>query len=316
MTIAAPWIEAFAPATVSNLGPGFDCLGLALHGPGDVVRARRRASAGVEMHAITGDGGKLPLGADENTACVAVAAMLARYAPDAGIELELDKGLPLGSGLGSSGASACAALVAAEAALGLGLSPHQLIDFARRGEAVACGSPHPDNVAPCLVGGFVLITSLDPLRVVSLPVPEHLHVVVYTPNHPVRTEDARRVLPKQVPLDVVPRQAARLALLVHALHVGDLELLGEAIVDEIAEPARAGLVPGFVDAKVACLEAGAIACSYSGSGPTTFALASTRERANALLEILDDVFTHHGVRGKGHVDRVGPGARVTSTPLH
>jgi homoserine kinase len=313
---AAPWVEAFAPATVSNLGPGFDCLGLALHAPGDTVRARRRAQPGVVLTRIEGDGGGLPRDPTRNTAAFAVAELLRRFAPGAGVELELYKGLPLGSGLGSSGASACAALVAAQAALGLGLAVEQLVDPAREAERVACGAAHPDNVAPALLGGIVLVSALDPLRVCALPVPEGLWIAVYTPGHPVSTAEARSVLPARVSLGDTVRQAARLGLLVHALHRGDLHLLGEAIADDIVEPARAHLVPGYRDAKAACVEAGALACSISGAGPTTFALADAEDRARALLGILDESFTLAGVPGAGHVDRVGPGARVLSAALH
>src|SRR5690606_32753196 len=147
-----------------------------------------------------------------------------------------------------------------------------LIDAARQGEAIACGSPHPDNVAPAILGGIVLITSVDPLRIISLPVPEQLRLAIYTPGCEVETAKARAVLPGSVGLDAVVRQSARLGLLVHALHVGDLALLGEAIVDDIVEPARAHLIPGFIDAKVNAIEAGALACSISGAGPTCFAL--------------------------------------------
>jgi len=339
-----PWVEAYAPATVSNLGPGFDCLGLAVHGPGDTVRARRREQPGVLINKISGDNGRLPRDAS-NTACVAVTALLERLglADRVGVELELDKGLPLGSGLGSSGASACAALIASATALGLQVGNEALIDAARKGEAVACGSPHPDNVAPAILGGIVLIVSTslgrgpysasglragrlrqseqlgaatDPLRVVSLPVPESLRLAIYTPGCEVKTADARAVLPERVSLEATVRQSARLGLLIHALHTGDLALLGEAIADDIVEPARAHLIPGFMDAKINALEAGALACSISGAGPTCFALADSDERAAALLEILDETFTLAGVAGVGRVERVGPGARVTSPHLH
>lgn len=311
-----PWIEAFAPATVSNLGPGFDCLGLAVQGAGDRVRARRRDAPGVVLSRIEGDGGKLPRAIDRNTAAVAATWLLERHAPREGVELELFKGLPLGSGLGSSGASACAAAVAVDAVLGLGLPATTLVEAARHAEGVACGTPHPDNVAPCIVGGVVLVPSLDPLRLVSLPVPERLWLALYTPGVSVATADARAVLPATVPLGATVTQAARLGLLVHALHVGDPLLVGEAVVDDIVEPARARLIPGYLEAKVACLEAGALACSISGAGPTTFALAADEGRAKALLDILDEAFTHAGVAGQGMVDRVGPGARVISPPLH
>lgn len=316
MTKPRPWISAYAPATVSNLGPGFDCLGLSLRTPGDTVRARTSGTPGVRLLSVDGDGGKLPRTAEENTAGVAVIELLRRHAPDAGVELELEKGLPLGSGLGSSGASACAAVVAADAALGLGLGTEALVDAAREGERVACGAAHPDNVAPAIAGGIVLITNLEPLRLISLPVPDELWLAVYTPGHSVPTAKARAVLPKSVSLSQTVGQAAHLGLLIHALHTGDLGLLGEAVVDPIVEPARAGLIPGFADVKANCQEAGAIACSISGAGPTTFALTNDESRANALLEIMADTYTGAGVPGRGHVDQVGEGARVQSAPLH
>lgn len=311
-----PWIEAFAPATVSNLGPGFDCLGLAVRGAGDRVRARRREEPGVALLSVEGDGGKLPLEVDRNTAAVAASWILERHAKGQGVELELHKGLPLGSGLGSSGASACAAAVAVDAALQLSLPATVMVEAARHAEGVACGTPHPDNVAPCIVGGIVLIPALEPLRLVSLPSPDGLWLALYTPGCSVATADARAVLPKRVPLASTVGQAARLGLLVHALHQGDLALLGEAVVDDIVEPARAGLIPGYLEAKTACVEAGALACSISGAGPTTFALTDDEARARALLEILEESYTAAGVPGQGMVDRVGPGARVVSPPLH
>ncbi len=316
MSDVRPWVEAFAPATVSNLGPGFDCLGLALRERGDIVRARKGEVPGVTILRIEGDGGRLPLDPGLNTASVAVKHLLDRFAPKASIELELKKGLPLGSGLGSSGASAAAAVVAADSALQLGLPHEALVEAARHAEGVACGTPHPDNVAPAIVGGVVLVPSLDPLRLVSLPAPEGLWVTVYTPGCEVKTADARAVLPATVSVADCVAQAARLGMLVHALHLGDMQMLGEAVVDRVAEPHRARLIPGYVDAKAAACEAGALCCSISGAGPTTFALSEDEHRAKALLEILEEQYTHAGVPGDGLVDRVGPGARVISKPLH
>lgn len=307
-----PWVEAFAPATVSNLGPGFDCLGLALRGPGDTVRARRCEQPGVFLRAIEGDDGKLPRD-ETNTACVAVREILPE---GAGIELELVKGLPLGSGLGSSGASACAALLAAEAALSLNVGSRRMIDAARLAEKVACGTAHPDNVAPAILGGIVLIVGSEPQNYISLPVPDDFWLAVYTPGCSVKTADARAVLPKSVSLHDAVVQSSRLAMLVHGLHSGDASVVGQAIVDDIVEPARAHLIPGYLEAKVAALEAGALACTISGAGPTTFALCDREARAKAVLEILDEAFHHSSVPGQGRVDRVGLGARVTSQRLH
>lgn len=308
--ISGQGVQAFAPATVSNLGPGYDCLGLALGLRGDTVRMRRKEGLGVEILDIRGDKGRLPRDVQKNTASAALLALLADHAPDIGVELELRKGLPLGSGLGSSGASACAALVAANRLLGLSLGTDALVEYARQAEAIACGSAHADNVAPCIAGGIALVASESPLRVLSLPAPEDLFVVVYTPGCEIRTADARAVVPTQIPVSTWVRQSARLAQLVHALHCKDLTLLGSAIFDEVVEPARSGLIPGFLAAKTACLEAGALACSISGAGPTTFALASDEPRAHALLEILEESFTRAEVPGQGFVDQVGPGAQA------
>lgn len=302
-----PYVEAFAPATVSNLGPGFDCLGLSLQEPGDRVRMREMEEPGVRLLGIEGDEGRLPRDIEKNTATAALDRMLKLYAPQRGIELELYKGLPMGSGLGSSGASACAALVAANKLLGLHLGQETLVDLARYGEQVACGVGHPDNVSPCIFGGMVLIASLEPLRVLPLPKPENLWIVVYTPGCVLKTADARAVLPQKVPLSACVRHAASLALLIHALHTKDHLLLGEAICDHIVEPARAGLIPGFLSAKTACMEAGAIACSISGAGPTTFALSDDHARAQSLLSILDEQYHLAKVPGEGRVQRIGDG---------
>ena len=167
-----------------------------------------------------------------------------------------------------------------------------------------------------MVGGIVLVASVDPLRLVSLPVPRGLWIAVYTPGCEVPTADARAVLPEKVPLSEAVDQAARLGLLVHALHERDLALLGEAVVDSNRRARPRRLIPGYLEAKAACWEAGAMACSISGAGPTTFALAGDPSRARALLEILDESFTAAGVPGKGLVDQVGSGAHVTSPALH
>jgi len=316
MNAPSPWVEAFAPATISNLGPGYDCIGLAVDLPGDHVLARRSDRSGVRIVDIEGDHGRLPRDSALNTAGVAATQLIDRYAPGQGVELRLRKGLPLGSGLGSSGASACAAVVAVERALGLQVGKDALVEACREGERIACGAAHPDNVAPCIYGGIVLIAALDPLRIVQLPTPSSCHVVVYTPGHEVPTAKARAALPTTVPLGAVAENSARLAQLVHGLHENDLMMVGEAMVDRLVEPVRADLIPGYRDAKAACLEAGAYACSISGAGPTTFALTDDLQRARALLQICDDTFRMAGVRGEGRIATISGGARVVSPPLH
>ncbi len=316
----AGWVQARAPATVSNLGPGFDCLGLAVDAFYDHVAARRTRGREVVVVEVTGDAGlgaeKVPKEADRNTAAVAARALRDAAGLDAGLELRVHKGLPLGSGLGSSGASAVAGAVAAAAALGIDPPVEAIVEAARKGEAVACGAAHVDNVAPCALGGIVLAIPRGPLRLCRLPVPDDLSIVVYTPGCTVETKAARAVLPAAVDRDDHVLQAARLGMMIHALHVGDRALLGASMVDLFAEPARAHLVPGFSAAKAAAHEAGALACGLSGAGPTVFAVPMHARHAESLLAILAEQFEMAGVPGRGAVCAIAGGAEVVSQPLH
>ncbi|RMG95880.1 MAG: homoserine kinase [Deltaproteobacteria bacterium] len=316
----AGWVVARAPATVSNLGPGFDCLGLAVDRWYDEVAVRTVEGGEIRVVEITGDPGlgaeRLPSDPQANTAAVAARAVRDRVGSRAGLEIRLHKGLPLGSGLGSSGASAAAGALAAATALGADLAVETLVEAAREGEAVACGAPHVDNVGPCVLGGIVLAIPSGPLRLCRLPVPEDLHLVVYTPGCSVATAEARAVLPDRLPREDHVVQAARLGLLVHALHAGDLLLLGEAMVDLLAEPVRAGLIPGFSAAKAAAYEAGALACGISGAGPTVFAMTNRAGHGDRLLALLDEQFQLAGVPGRGAVCRVGGGAEIVAPVPH
>jgi homoserine kinase len=288
--------RAFAPASLSNLACGFDVLGLALAEPGDVVLARRREGRGITIGALTGCGSEsLPRDPEENTATVAAAALLRRHGLDSGIELEIAKGVPPGSGLGSSAASAVAAVVAVDALLELGTPTEGLLAAALDGEAVASGARHADNVAPSLLGGAVLVRALEPLDVVSLPFPRRLWLAVVRPHVEVRTREARRVLPESVPLADVVAQSANLGALVVGLFRDDAELLSRALVDRIAEPARASRVPGFPDAKVAALTAGALGASFSGSGPSTFGLCVGEAVARRVAAAMVAAFAAAGL---------------------
>ncbi len=233
-------VRAFAPATVANLGPGFDVLGLALRGPGDTVLARRVPGHGVSIAAVRGDGGILPTAADRNCAGIAASAVLAAAGVDVGVELELDKGLPIGSGAGSSAASAAAAALATNLLIGSPLRKRQLVEPCMEAEAVVSGR-HADNVAPALLGGLVLVRSTDPLDLVRLPVPSGLCVVLITPDLRVDTKDARAVLPSEIPLSTAVANQADLAAFVSACYSGDLSLLGRCVHDHIATPSRAKL---------------------------------------------------------------------------
>jgi homoserine kinase len=275
---------------VGNLACGFDTLGLALESPGDIVAARLAAGPGVTLDRIEGDEGRLPLEADRNTATVAARALLDAAGIDQGVELTLSKGLPLASGLGSSAASAVAAVVAVDALLGLGRPRPELLAAALAGEQVASGGRHADNVAPCLYGGCTLVRSSDPLDVVSLPVPPELTVAILHPHLEVSTREARSLLPRSVPLATAVGQWANLGGFVAALFRSDWELMSRSLHDLVAEPVRAPLVPGFAAAKQAALEAGALGASLSGAGPALFALCRGRESAQLVAEALAAAF--------------------------
>ncbi len=297
-------VRAFAPASVSNIACGFDILGFALQsdgdgdgdgggaspGPGDVVSATLRgpdAGAGargpVRIAAIAGDGGRLPLAAERNTAAVAAGALLQAETPDAAVDLEIEKRMPLESGLGSSAASAVAAVVAVDALLGLDLPPAALLRYALAGEILASGGAHADNLAPSLLGGLVLVRSLEPEPdVIELPVPEGLTCALVRPHAKVNTRESRASLDRHLPLERAVTQWGNAAALVAALYRADLELLSRALVDVVAEPVRAPSVPGFHAAKAAAIEAGALGCSLSGSGPALFALCDGPDRAGQV----------------------------------
>lgn len=308
-------IAAFAPGTVSNVGPGFDVLGFALSEPGDIVSAEASDGQGVEIVAIEGDAGQLSLDPRRNTAGAAVEALLSRLGSIRGVRLHIYKGLPLASGIGSSGASAVAALVATNELLGRPAPLDVLLDCAMKGEIAGCGFAHPDNVAPALYGGFVLARSSQPADVVRLPVPDGLSCAVLHPHLTIDTGSARRLLGETVPLSAAVRQWANVGALVAGLFRNDLALLSRALEDHVAEPRRAHLVPGLYSVKRAAIDAGAVGCGLSGSGPSVFALCDSIERAKAAGTAMRDAFADAAeVPTDLWVSLVGgPGARIVTT---
>lgn len=271
-------VTAFSPATVSNVACGFDVLGFPMEEPGDTVSARLIAS-GVEIDDILNDGGRIPRDPAKNTASVAAKAMLETFGEKRGVALTITKGLPLSSGLGGSAASAAAAVVAVNALVGGRATTDQLVAAALIGEGLGKGGAHPDNIAPAICGGFVLVRHPHPPDIIRLPVPKGLTCVVIHPDLEVETAKARALLGTTVPLSDAVKQWANLGALVHALHTSDFELLSRSLEDSIAEPRRAPLIPGLANIKKAATEAGALGSSISGSGPSVFALC--RERATA-----------------------------------
>lgn len=302
-------VRAFAPATVANLGPGFDVLGLAFSGVGDTVLARRVPGHGVRMAAIRGDGGILPTDAGSNCAGIAAASVLRVAGVDVGVELELDKGLPIGSGAGSSAASAAAAALATNLLIGSPLRKRDLVGPCLDAEQVVSGR-HADNVAPALLGGLVLVRSVDPLDLVRLPVPEGLWVTLITPDLRVDTKDARAALPAELPLARAVENQANLAAFVSACYSGDLALLGRCVIDSIATPARARLARGSQEAMDAALDAGALGSSLSGSGPSVFALCRSERSAAEVSDAMVAAFAAQEVTSTARRSPADcPGAR-------
>jgi homoserine kinase len=301
----------FAPATVANVGSAFDVLGFAVAAPGDTVTARRSEKPGVTISEIVGDNGVLSRDPHKNTAGVSVLALIKHLEGQGlsslattGIDISLEKGLPIGSGLGSSSASTVAAVVAANEILGAPLSREELLPFAMEGERVACGAAHADNVAPALLGGFVLIRSYDPLDVVHLPTPSNAWVTVLSPHLELKTQDARKVLKRSVSLESAISQWGNVAALVAGIYQNDVRLMGRALEDKIVEPERAQLIPGYAAAKKAALEAGAAGCSISGSGPSLFALTESEAAANTVGLAMRNAFAALEIQSNVYVSQI------------
>ena len=299
-------VSAFAPASVANVGCGFDVLGFAINGPGDEVWASRAETPEVQIRAIYGDQGALPLDADKNTAGVAVRAMM--WALDKqdepGIHLKIYKKMPLGSGLGSSAASSVAAVVAVNRLFGDPFTKNELLPFATEGELVASGTAHADNAAASLFGGFVLIRSTNPLDVISLPAPEKLHCVVIHPHVEIRTEDTRKILRKQIPLAKAVTQWGNVGALVAGLMKSDYDLIARAMHDEIIEPIRSVLIPGYDSIKKAALQSGALGCSISGSGPSIFALVTSKEQAKETGRKMQAVLNDMALESSLYISKI------------
>jgi homoserine kinase len=283
-------IAVYAPGSVSNVACGFDVLGFALDEPGDIVVAAPQDDSGVSIAAIHGDNGRLSTDPRKNTASAAVMALLRRLETTRGVALTIHKGLPLASGIGSSGASAVAAVVAANELLGRPAPMEMLLECAMAGEQAGCGSIHPDNVTPSLYGGFILARSAQPPDIVRLPVPNGLACAVLHPHVEIETGSARKLLGDAVALKDATTQWANLGALVAALYTSDFALLSRSLVDTIAEPKRASLVPGLAAIKAAAAAAGALGCSLSGSGPSMFALAESIEVARAAGDAMKKAF--------------------------
>ncbi len=297
-------IRAFAPATVANVSCGFDILGFAIDELGDQVEVRLSEEPGLRVTKIEGDGGRLPYEADKNTCTVAIQSMLNELQYNGGMEVSLFKGLPLGSGMGSSAASAAAALVAANALLGYPFDKKSLVNFAIEAERIACGAAHADNVAPSLLGGFVLIRDYQPLDVIKLPVPKDLYCTLLHPHLELNTSDSRSVLRKQISLKDSTIQSGNIAGLISGLYQSDFGLISRSLKDVIAEPTRALLIPGFYELRAAIQSAGALGSGISGSGPTIFVLSPSRKIAESVRDLGKEVYHQIGLEVDVYISEI------------
>ena len=303
--------RAFAPASVGNVGVGFDILGHALNGAGDTVTVRASDVPGVRITAIRNSERDLPMVAADNTAGAALLALHANHDFACGFEIEIDKGIPFGSGMGGSAASAVAALVAANALLGGVLSFADVYEAALDGEAVASGSRHGDNVAPMLLGGLALAAGAHPP--IKLEVPSELHCALVHPHYVVETRRARAALLGDYQLSNFVEQSAHLALLLSGCQRGDRALIRAGLNDVLIEPRRAALVPGFALVKAAALQAGALGASISGAGPSVFAWCWGAQSAHAVAVAMQQAFASAGLLSDAHVGPVdAPAAREIS----
>jgi homoserine kinase len=293
-------ITVRAPATVSNVVCGFDCLGFALEEPFDEITLRLRDS-GIEI--IHHDAFGLPTDAKKNVIGVALQAMLDAASINIGFEVEITKHIKPGSGIGSSSASSCGAVVAADHLLGNRFSKLELAGFAMEGERLASGARHADNVAPCIFGGFTLVRSTEPLDIVPLDLPTLFATIVH-PQIEIRTSDARAILPQQVSLKDAVRNWSNLGAFVAALGKGDYELMTRSMEDLIVEPARRSLIPKFDEVKAACRAAGAIGGGISGSGPSIFALSVDTDIAHRVQEAMTVVLLQTDVEFNTYVSAI------------
>ncbi len=298
-------IKVFAPATISNVGCGFDTIGFAIHEPGDIVDLSLRNDGLVKIKKITGDGGVLPYDIKKNTASVGILEMLKNYRDKTiGVNIVIKKKMPIGSGLGSSAASSVAAVYGMNKLLNNYFSDNDILDFAIKGESIASGAIHADNVAPSLFGGFILIRNYNPIDLIKLPVPKNLYCSVLFPHIVIETKKARKLINKQIPLKKARKHFGNIGTLVSGLYESDFDKIARSIEDEISEPARATLIPHFYDIKNAALNEGAYGCSISGSGPSIFAFSKSKVKAQNIAKAMKVITNRKGIKSTFYISKI------------
>ena len=303
---------AFAPASVANVAIGFDILGFAVDALGDRITVTRSKTPGVRIFAQSGIAGDLPTDPERNTAGRALLALNVAAKPAFGFDMQIEKGIPLGSGLGGSAASAVGAVVAANALLAKPFTKLELLKFAMQGEVVASGSMHVDNIAPCLFGGLTLTVGIDDPRIKRIPVPKGICAVIAHPHMFLSTKQARAILKRDVSMADFVWQTANLAGFLSGCYTDDLDLIRECLNDVVIEPQRRQLIPGFGAVHAAAIAAGALGCSISGAGPTMFAW-SLAAHAEAVRATMVAEFARSGIETDHWVVPVeSDGARIVA----
>jgi homoserine kinase len=297
-------IKLFCPATIANLSCGFDVLGLCLTTAGDEMIIRKSDIKGVRITKIVG--ADLPMETENNVSGVAALAMLEEVETEFGFEIEIYKNIKAGSGIGSSAASSAGAVFGINELLGRPFTRKELVKFAMQGEKLASGNAHADNVAPCLLGGFTLVRSSNPLDIIKIDSPSELYATVVHPQIELKTSDARSVLKQTVSLKSAITQWGNVGGLVAGLYTNDYELIGRSLHDEIIEPVRSMLIPGFDLIKKAAYENGALGSGISGSGPSIFALSKGKETAEKIAAAMSAVYDEINLPYEIHVSKVNP----------
>ena len=295
-------IKIFCPATIANLSCGFDVLGLCLETAGDEMIIRKSDIKGIRITKIVG--ADLPLETEKNVAGVSALAMLEAVETEFGFEIEIYKHIKAGSGIGSSAASSAGAVFGINELLGRPFSRKELVLFAMQGEKLASGNAHADNVAPALLGGFTLIRSSNPLDIIKIKSPSDLYATVVHPQIELKTSDARSVLKQTVSLKSAITQWGNVGGLIAGLYSNDYELIGRSLHDEIVEPLRSVLIPGFDLIKKTALENGALGSGISGSGPSIFALSKGRETADKIAKAMSAAYDTMNLPYEIHVSKV------------
>ena len=295
-------VKLFTPASVANVSCGFDVLGFCLDPVGDDMTIRKSAEKGIRITKITGQ--DLPLDVHQNVAGVAAMALLEAHPSEYGFEIEINKRIKAGSGIGSSAASSAGAVFGINHLLGSPYTKHELINFAMQGEKLASGSAHADNVSPVLLGGFTLVRSIAPMDVIKLPTPKELVAVIIHPKIELKTSHARAILKKTVPLKSAIQQWGNLGALVSGLYCNNYDLISRSLVDEIIEPYRAMLIPEFAKLKEVSMNAGALGCGISGSGPSVYALTKGFENAENVGQAMREVMQKLGIDFEVHVSGI------------